>query len=85
MFLLAPAVLALVMSSCGGRTRGPLNRIGQVEALPVQVAGRRLAVRLEGGPYRTRYDAVALSSAQFARLYEDRDWRRLQCTASWKF
>lgn len=47
--------------------------------------GEHLAVRLEGGPYRTRYDAVALSSAQFARLYEDRDWRRLQCTASWKF
>ncbi len=47
--------------------------------------GERLAVRLEGGPFRTRYEAVALDSAQFARLYEDRNWHRLQCTASWKF
>jgi hypothetical protein len=47
--------------------------------------GERTAVRLEGGPYRTRYDDVALGSAQFARLYQDRNWRRLQCTASWRF
>jgi hypothetical protein len=33
--------------------------------------GERMAVRLEGGPYRTRYDDVALGSAQFARLYQD--------------
>jgi hypothetical protein len=44
-----------------------------------------MAVRLEGGPYRTRYDAVSTSSTQFARLYKDRNWTRLQCTASWSF
>jgi hypothetical protein len=54
-------------------------------AASVRWQGERIAVRLEGGPYRTRYDAVALSSVQFARLYEDRHWRRLQCTASWSF
>jgi hypothetical protein len=47
--------------------------------------GARAAVRLEGGPYRTRYDDVALGSAQFARIYQDRNWRCLQCTASWRF
>jgi hypothetical protein len=54
-------------------------------AASVRWQGERLAVRLEGGPYRTRYETVALGSAQFARLYEDRNWRHLQCTASWKF
>ena len=48
LFPLAAAVLALVMGSCGGRMGGPLDRIGQVAALPLQVADRRLAVRLEG-------------------------------------
>ena len=47
--------------------------------------GERAAVRLEGGPYRTRYDNRALASAQFARLYRDRNWRRVQGTASWRF
>ena len=47
--------------------------------------GERAALRLEGGPYRTRYDDVALASAQFARLYRDRNWRRVQGTASWRF
>lgn len=47
--------------------------------------GDRMAVRLEGGPYRTRYDEVALASAQFARLYEDRDWRQVQSAVSWRF
>lgn len=47
--------------------------------------GERAAVRLEGGPYRTRYDEIAAGSAHFARLYSDRNWRRVQGTASWKF
>jgi signal transduction histidine kinase/ActR/RegA family two-component response regulator len=57
LFPLAPAVLALVTSSCGGRMGGPLNRIDRVAALPLQVAGRRLAVRLEG--WVTLADAAA--------------------------
>jgi signal transduction histidine kinase/CheY-like chemotaxis protein len=40
--------LALIADSCGGRMGGPLDRIGRVAALPLQVAERRLAVRLEG-------------------------------------
>ncbi len=48
LFPLSPAVLALVTVSCGVRARGPLDRIAQVAALPLEVAGRRLAVRLEG-------------------------------------
>ena len=54
-------------------------------AASVRWQGERMAVRLEGGPYRTRYDAVSTSSTQFARLYKDRNWTRLQCTASWSF
>jgi hypothetical protein len=54
-------------------------------AVSLRWQGERLAVRLEGGPYWTRYEAVAPSSVQFARLYQDRDWRRLECTVSWKF
>jgi hypothetical protein len=47
--------------------------------------GERMAIRLEGGPYLTRYDEVGLASAQFARLYQDRDWRQVQGAASWRF
>jgi len=36
------------MGSCGGRMGSPLDRIGRIAALPLQVAERRLAVRLEG-------------------------------------
>ena len=54
-------------------------------AVSLRWQGERLAVRLEGGPYRTRYEAVAPDSVQFARLYADRNWRRLQCTVSWTF
>jgi signal transduction histidine kinase/ActR/RegA family two-component response regulator len=48
LFPLAPAALALVTVSCGVRARGPLDRIAQVAALPLEVAARHLAVRLEG-------------------------------------
>lgn len=54
-------------------------------ALSFRWQGERSAFRLEGGPYRTRYDAVAPGSGQFARLYENRDWLRLQGTATWEF
>ena len=64
LFPLAPAVLALVTSSCGGRMGGPLNRIDRVAALPLQVAGRRLAVRLEG--WVTLADAAAAPSLFYA-------------------
>jgi len=62
----------------------PALRTVQVAA-SLRWQGERAALRLEGGPYRTRYADLAAGSAQFARLYQDRSWRRLQCTASWKF
>ncbi len=47
--------------------------------------GERAAVRLEAGPYRTRYAALPAPSGQFARLYSDRHWRRVQATGEWRF
>ena len=67
-----------------GSSAAPAVRSVHVAA-SLRWQGERIAVRLEGGPYRTRYDNVALASAQFARLYRDRTWRRGQCTASWRF
>lgn len=54
-------------------------------ALSLRWQGERVAVRLEGGPYRTRYDEIPLGSVHFARLYGDRHWRRVQGTVSCKF
>ncbi len=65
-------------------TAAPALRTQHI-ALCLRWQGERAAVRLEGGPYRTRYDAIAPGSMHFARLYGDRNWRRLQGTASWKF
>lgn len=62
----------------------PALRTIQVAA-SLRWQGERMAVRLEGGPYRTRYDEVAWASAQFERLYRDRNWCRVQGTASWRF
>ena len=67
-----------------GSSAAPALRTVHIAA-SLRWQGERMAVRLEGGPYRTRYENVALASAQFARLYRDRNWRRGQCTASWKF
>jgi hypothetical protein len=54
-------------------------------AASVRWQGERATLRLEGGPYWTRYDEIALGSAHFARLYGDRHWRRVQGAVSWKF
>jgi hypothetical protein len=46
--------------------------------------GDRAAFRLEAGPYRSRYAALPPASAQFARLYRQRDWLRVTLAADWR-
>lgn len=48
-------------------------------------AGPRLSGRLAVGPYQTRYASLSTGSAQFATLYQDRDWLALQTALAWTF
>lgn len=65
-------------------TAAPAQRTRHL-AVSVRRQGERSAWRLEAGPYQSRYQEVALASAQFARLYRNRHWLRVQGTASWQF
>jgi hypothetical protein len=47
--------------------------------------GEHASLRLEAGPYRTRYDAVSAASAHFDQLYSDRDWTRFQASFAFSF
>lgn len=53
-------------------------------ALSLRHQGERASVRLEAGPYQTRYDNVPAASAQFSRFYSRRDWVRSHLAVTWR-
>ncbi len=53
--------------------------------LTLRYAGPHATWRLALGPYLTRYEPTTASNAQFAPLYQDRDWFAVQGAWTWQF
>jgi hypothetical protein len=53
--------------------------------LTLRYSGVHATWRLAIGPYLTRYAQTTANNAQFAPLYQDRDWLAVQAAWNWRF